>query len=223
MHIQILECPIGFSLQTNRSYGCVCSPLLMKHNVSCDINKQTISRQNSVWVGLYDGMPAVHEHCPLGFCKQDLIRISLNSTNSTDVQCASNRAGLVCGTCTEGLSVPFGSGQCQKCSNFNLFLLLLFLVAGLILVLLLFIFNLTITTGSINGLIYFANVVSINSANIFPSYGYNGYIDFLHFSYLGSTLTLEYLCAFMMGWIPTSIHGYSLFFLSTSQCWLYAL
>ena len=45
--------------------------------------------------------------------------------------------------------------------------------------LLLFIFNLTITTGSINGLIYFANVVSINSANIFPSYEYNGYIDFL--------------------------------------------
>ena len=179
MHIQVLECPLGFSLQKNGSYGCVCNTLLMKHNVSCDIKSQTISRQNSVWVGLHDGMPAVHDHCPLGFCKQDLIQINLNSTNSTDVQCASNRTGLVCGTCTEGLSVTFGSGQCQKCSNFNLSLLLLFLVAGLILVLLLFIFNLTITTGSINGLIYFANVVSINSANIFPSYGYNGYIDFL--------------------------------------------
>ena len=94
MHIQILECLLGFSLQKNGSYGCVCSPLLMKHNVSCDINKQTISRQNSVWVGLYNGMPAVHDHCPLGYCKQDLIQVSLNSTNSTDVQCASNRAGL---------------------------------------------------------------------------------------------------------------------------------
>ena len=31
-------------------------------------------------------------------------------------------------------------------------------------------------------------------------------------SYLGSTLTLEYLCAFMMGWIPMPIHGYDLFF-----------
>ena len=182
MHMDIQECPVGFSLETNGSYSCVCNSLLKQHRLICDINQQSIWREKDTWVGLYKGVTAVHDNCPLNYCKHDLISVILNSTgnNGPDAQCDFNRTGLVCGRCMEGLSMTFGwSGQCEKCSNLNLFLLVLFLAAGLILVLFLLLCNLTITTGSINGLIYFANFISINGANMFPSYQYNAYNDLL--------------------------------------------
>ena len=181
MHMEIQKCPLGFSLETNGSYNCVCSSLLKTRNLLCDINQQVIWRQMDTWVGLHKNVTAVHDNCPLNYCKDDLTPVNLESVdNGPDVQCTYNRTGLVCGRCMEGLSVTFGwSGQCDKCSNFNLFLLLLFLAAGPVLVLFLFVSNLTITTGSINGLIYFANFISINGANIFPVYGYNTYNDLL--------------------------------------------
>ena len=190
MHINTLGCPLGFELDRNGSYICICDSLLRKHNVTCDIKKQIILRGNDIWVGQYNNMSAVHDNCPFNYCKGDLIPVILSDENGSDVQCALNRTGLICGTCAEGLSVTFGSGHCEMCSDISLFLLLLFMVAGLILVILLFVSNLTITTGSINGLIYFANVVNISSASIFPSYGYNGFIDFL--SVLISWINLDF-------------------------------
>ena len=63
----------------------------------------------------------------------------------------------------------FGSSQCQQChSNYYLFLIIPFAIAGLVLVLLLFTLNLTVTDGDINGFIFYVNIVSINSHVFFP-------------------------------------------------------
>jgi len=55
-----------------------------------------------------------------------------------------------------------------QCSNIYVVLLIAFALAGIALVLLLFIFKLTVAAGTINGLIFYANIIAVNSAIFFP-------------------------------------------------------
>ena len=75
---------------------------------------------------------------------------------------------MLCGACQEGLSVVLGTSQCLPCSNYYLLLLLVFAAAGLVLVILLTLCNLTVSEGTINGLVFYVNIVQINAATFFP-------------------------------------------------------
>ena len=61
-----------------------------------------------------------------------------------------------------------GSSQCKKCSNKYLALLIPFALAGILLVILLFLLQLTVATGTIHGLIFYANIVSANHHIFIP-------------------------------------------------------
>ena len=89
--------------------------------------------------------------------------------NSIDAQCNYNRSGLLCGKCQKDFSLAFGSSKCLKCSNSYLSLLIAFALAGIVLVVFLLILKLTVAVGTINGLIFYANIVSVNRAQLFPS------------------------------------------------------
>ena len=89
--------------------------------------------------------------------------------NSIDAQCNYNRSGLLCGKCQKGFSLVFGSSKCLKCSNSFLSLLIAFALAGIVLVVFLLVLKLTVAVGTINGLIFYANIVSVNRAQLFPS------------------------------------------------------
>ena len=70
-------------------------------------------------------------------------------------------------TCNGSFSVPLGSDSCIDCSNntkkYNfLWLVPLFAVMGLILVLTILFLDLTVSIGLINGLIFYANILSIS-------------------------------------------------------------
>ena len=96
----------------------------------------------------------------------------------SDDQCNYNRKGILCGQCSEDLSRVLGNSRCKKCTDTYLVLLLLFAAAGVILVAFLLLLNLTVAVGTINGLIFYANVVAANDALIFPSDS-NTYVDIL--------------------------------------------
>ena len=89
--------------------------------------------------------------------------------NNIDAQCNYNRSGLLCGKCKKDFSLVFGSSKCLKCSNSYLSLLIAFVLAGIVLVILILILKLTVAVGTINGLIFYANIVSVNRAQLFPS------------------------------------------------------
>jgi hypothetical protein len=57
-----------------------------------------------------------------------------------------------------------GNSKCADCSSVPLLLIVVFALAGLALVLLLYGCNLTVSRGTVNGLIYFSNVVQVNSS-----------------------------------------------------------
>ena len=105
-------------------------------------------------------------------------QVSNENINSSDAivnntQCNSNRSGLLCGKCQKNFSLVFGSSKCLKCSNSYLSLLIAFALAGVILVIFLLVLKLTVAVGTINGLIFYANIVSVNRAQLFPSGGKN--------------------------------------------------
>ena len=173
-HIKIIPCPLGFMLNTIAGV-CQCDLMLSLCPISvtsCNINDQTILHPANSWiVGKTNSNDShtyqVSQHCPLDYC---LPHSSYLDLSNPDSQCQFDRAGVLCGKCKKGLSAVFGTSKCQECSNNFLLLAFAFACAGIIFVTGLFISNLTVTNGSINGLIFYANIVSINTAVFFQRY-----------------------------------------------------
>ena len=173
LHIKLKKCPLGFVLYYPGYCGCV--PLLADNGVECDITRQTILRHHPVWIGhelssnIIQTTVIVFHHCPFDFCLPHDVSIPTTIRSFLqDKQCAYNRTGVLCGACQEGLSVVLGTSQCLPCSNYYLLLLLVFAAAGLVLVILLTLCNLTVSEGTINGLVFYVNIVQINAATFFP-------------------------------------------------------
>ena len=166
--VHLMDCPVGFSLSPTNG-TCACDPMLDGSGVQCIINNQSFLRPTSSWIGFIDESPSnmtgvmFHPNCPIGYCSNE---VSITS-NTSDSQCQPHRTGLLCGECEEGYSLTLGDGKCAKCSNTYLLLVLPFAVAGLLLVAVLFALNLTVTEGSINGLIFYTNVIALNHNVLF--------------------------------------------------------
>ena len=88
--------------------------------------------------------------------------------------CPPTKTGPLCSTCTtvNGIkySVVFGSSQCKQCSNWWLLTLILYAVAGPLLIYLLFVLKLTLTTGTLNGIIFYAQAIGILNIKITSSH-----------------------------------------------------
>ena len=163
--LQFLPCPPGFSLDSSEMI-CGCEPRLQKYTTGCNITERALIREGEFWAD-YSQTLILHPHCPFDYCKPvtDCISFPLNSF---DLQCENSRSGLLCGQCKLGLSLALGSSKCVPCSNLHILLLFLFALAGIALVLFLLICKLTVAAGTINGLIFYANVVAVNRAIFFP-------------------------------------------------------
>ena len=165
----LLSCPPGFQL-SNITAQCECAPMLQDRGLLCNITGATplVQRTRSIWISTHhNGSDIIlHDHCPLNYCKLTQIWLLLDHP---DEQCAQGRSGILCGRCNSNLSLTIGTSQCLECTNAYVALLLPFALAGLMLVLLLIICNLTVSMGTINGLIFYANIVWVNHANFFKT------------------------------------------------------
>ena len=156
----------GFMLDEN-SEICDCAQPLRDRNMTCDINTKVITRLPPYWLSNHSNHLLLHDNCPYDYCKPTVVPIIMIEPNISD-QCAFNRHGILCGSCQKGLSQVFGTSKCLKCSNIHVLYIFLFSAAGIILVVALFMFNLTVSKGAINGLIFYANIVKINESFLFP-------------------------------------------------------
>ena len=71
---------------------------------------------------------------------------------------------MLCSQCQHPLSMVFASSRCIKRTNVNILITIIVIVAGIVLVVLLYVLNLTVTNGTINGIIFYANIISINDS-----------------------------------------------------------
>ena len=164
-YVQMKPCPMGFTLQDDKK-ACYCDPLLRNNEVfitSCDINDGTILRPANSWISAVTVNNShsynVLSQCPFDYCLPYSSHLSLSNPDS---QCQFKRSGVMCAQCQQGLSTVFGSSNCKQCSNFYLLLIIPIAIAGVVLVMMLFTFNITITNGIINTLIFYVNIISIN-------------------------------------------------------------
>ena len=165
--VDILECPIGF---TEISGQCHCERFLDTSNVKCHMSDgpfRFISPGNS-WFGYINNTQCIigTTNCPFDYCNRSNVSFDIMAP---DRQCVANRTGILCGQCQSHLSIMLGSNHCGTCSNWYLFLLPVFALAGIVLVAVLMFLNLSVSVGTINGLLFYANMVKLNEAFFFPN------------------------------------------------------
>ena len=177
--VSLRQCPTAFvPSNVSGKPKCDCTPILSHHDAKCYIDNQTILRPPMTWIGYHNSTGNTstesgvlfHQHCPFDYCNNDW---SLITINSTDTQCLFNHSGILCGGCKPGLSLTLGSSLCQYCSDQYLALLTAFAAAGVVLVIFLVASNATVTEGTINGLIFYANIVRMNHDIFFPPQTFN--------------------------------------------------
>ena len=190
IQIHMQSCPHGFQLSTVNA--CECDEILTRKmfTESCDIETGTIFRPSGseFWVG-YDiecDSLILHPHCPFDYCTEYEQYVNVDDS---DTQCNYNRTGKLCGSCSDTTSLVLGSSRCMQCSNSYLTLIIVFAFAGIALVLFLFILKLTFAHGTINGLIFYANIVQVNSSIFYKSVNTNILTVFI--SWLNLDLGIE--------------------------------
>ena len=178
INVTFKDCPKGFNLsrKTEGAPECKCEDILNNNsNIKCDIIKG-ITIKGNMWIGLIStshiNKIVIYENCPFDYCncssENCLKSIGLENPEK---QCNYNRNGTLCGACRNGYSNVLGSSNCDKeCSNVYLVLIIPFALAGVALVVLLLKCNLTVSVGHINGIIFYANIVQVNKAILFPNH-----------------------------------------------------
>ena len=160
--IDVGSCPLGFQLQNKH---CDCDNRLLEASlkIECSISSEVIILSDSGWLSYEGGLLRIHIDCPLDYCLQTKKYIS---SLQPDVQCANNRGGILCGRCLANCSVVLGSWKCMECShssNYNfIWLTVAMALAGVVLVVLLLLVKMTVSSGTINGLILYVNIVSFS-------------------------------------------------------------
>ena len=181
------KCPWIFEINKDR---CECAELLKSNGIQCDINTVSFHRSHpNKWVGCelknnslnttdYDSeagdpLPPCDkvlygDHCLHEYCSN--VTANLTPLNSS-AQCKEGRELILCGACKEHHSLTLGPPQCvrnEDCAYWKFVVLLLVsLCAGALLVFFLTLFNITVSEGTVNGLLFYANFVHANRTLFF--------------------------------------------------------
>ena len=179
IHLQPCICSVGFELSSEREKcNCVCDSRLKDYSTTCNVTKGVLIREKNVWISIItnstrhfctSSVYLGHPNCPFDYCipGDSKVEVNLSRPNGADVECANNRVGILCSQCKPGYSLSVGSSNCIYCSKSwvvqMIGIVLAVLITGIVLVTLLLVLNLTVAVGTINGLIFYANIVGSTS------------------------------------------------------------
>ena len=176
-------CPIGFerSRETPQSIcDCTCSSLISEYIEDCQVSTASfVKKKPNSWISYTisnnESTYIVSDTCPFTFCSEPSstpLRMSLNVTNGTDVQCSEGRTGLLCGTCATNYSISIGLTRCVQCSKYwyliTLGLIFVHLLVGLGITVGIIVTNFTVSIGTINGFIFYVNIVDLYQTDLLP-------------------------------------------------------
>ena len=167
--VPVSKCPLGFDRSHENKCDCGGQLKLFNTTITCDAATNTIKRKGDAWIGNINDCVVVHTPCPFDYCNTAQVSFSLTDP---DPQCALNRTGILCGGCKQNFSLALGSNNCIQCNeSLHLALIIPFAAAGFGLVALLMVLNLTVSIGTINGLIFYASIVKISESTgiFFPN------------------------------------------------------
>ena len=176
-------CPIGFQQAVEEISNCVCECHfeIQKYALTCNTSTQSLIKAAGFWIDYVNRSDnftqsgfVYYSFCPYDYCLQidQPVSINLNILNGADAQCTFNRSGALCGACQPTLSLSLGSSLCLLCSKkwpvLTVFITLGSILAGVVLIAILLILNLTVAVGTLNGLIFYANIIAANKRTYLP-------------------------------------------------------
>lgn len=169
LRVEITACVVGF---THSDMRCVCDDRLMSRGVSCNTNF-TVNR--NTWLGpIHEDYNITNDDLTVAPCVLDYCEEGVKDVRSGDwdSQCREgfHRSGLLCGRCADGYSVQLGTNSCGKCTNWSIFLLIFFAVAGIFVVFMLGLLQISVAEGFFVAIIFYSNIISLytvhfNNAN----------------------------------------------------------
>lgn len=186
LRLTLKKCPLGFMLRQTPPYICSCHPRLEEKGVKiCTISNHTgyVYRNGATWVSLTETKTenttdfVINQYCPNDYCKSENISVDLESPNT---QCDFNRSGILCGGCLGNLSLVLGSSRCLPCNNEYGFLVIAFILVGALLVIFIKLLDTTVSKGTINGLIFYANIVWGSKSILFSTKATHPALKTLH-------------------------------------------
>ena len=162
IEVFLMPCAKGF---THNSSSCLCDDRLLAQGVSCDVASKVFTVPGERWLGpIKDDITSNDDltvaRCVLNYCKEGDKEVV---SEQWDSQCADgfHRSGQLCGKCEDGYSLQLGSYRCAKCTNWYLFLLVLFIIAGFFLVFLSGLLQVSIAEGFLCAILFYSNIVTL--------------------------------------------------------------
>ena len=204
IHFLPCSCPIGLQVLGKNATNCTCEchSNISRYMEYCDSHSRFLVKkpQSRAWISYINDTDLtgylVYPNCPFDYCLSTNPPVNLNQPNGADAQCAFNRSSLLCGSCQPGLSLSLGSSRCLSCPSYWPALLTTITIAaslvGIALVTLLLVLNMTVAIGTINGLIFYANVVHANKNILLPFQETNFVTVFI--SWLNLELGIDTCC-----------------------------
>ena len=185
-----ITCPIGFQpLENPKHCKCQCDPRISLYVTKCYKSNQTLLREHNFWIDYVNETNNTgflfHQDCPNDYClpASPAVYINLNIPNGADAQCNYNRSGLLCGSCKSGFSLSLGSSHCVQCNSYwpGVFIAVSIgaLLSGIGLVAFVLLINLTVAVGTLNGLIFYANIVFAGANSFLPFRNQNFFTIFI--------------------------------------------
>ena len=188
--ISLSECPPGF---LNNGNYCECSESMSKYEgiSSCEDNTSLLVR--GFWIGQCKNRTICTGHCPHGYClyggkMSERVELPARMGDLDTFMCGEYRTGILCSDCRNDSSVYYHSHsyQCQpnKLCHYGILLYIISEIVPLTIVfLLVMIFNISLTSGAVNGFVLFAQVADSIDISAQGSIEFTTMIKYLSFPY----------------------------------------
>ena len=184
IEVEMQQCPPGFVINvTGTVTTCVCSASTMNKRYiginKCDEIQFRAYLHRGYWIGYVGGENGTKEEllstkCPRDYClhyrsvRYVSTEYKLPNTSSKreldQFICGPNRTGILCGSCSENYSVAYHPNSYRCASNMHcewgiIFYTITELLPVSILFVLVIVFNISFTSGAINGIIFYAQII----------------------------------------------------------------
>ena len=173
LEVQVQQCPPGY-IHDNDGHKCICSinsEFSYKGIYRCNSRKFCARINHGYWIGYVNNETEsglFTGYCPFRFCfsdKQSLYECLPYTASALDrLVCGSQRTGQLCGECRNNLSVYYHSEN-YNCKSNELCKIgwLLYIISELlpltIFFVLVIVFDISFTSGVMNGFVFFAQVM----------------------------------------------------------------
>ena len=210
IQINLLPCPPGYYFEPHNN-ACRCSADSDRNRYQaidkCSSSELRAFIRHGYWAGYYppDTQDAERLYTsPYRFRLTNYYNLSKmpnESENLASFFCGGNRQGLVCGQCREGYSAYFHSrdvicGENKHCGIGMLFYLLSEIVPITVFFIIVITFGISFSSGALNGLVYFSQVVDIFTQDLsFSLRNENSWIQSSHQLFYG-ILNFEFFSIF---------------------------